>query len=498
MVNKKLGILFLASVILAFFAGFFTERILPSSPETNTTDMFEYIIESFDRYYYYDIDDEDVHDAFISAMEATINKIAEKNGDPYTRLLATPLASGATDDEKFVGIGISFLFEENDIRIGYVYPQGAAHLKLYPYDLIIGVKQTDEMIYFKDLEDSDEVLELISGSEGDVKEFIVKDADGNENIVSISYQEILTPTAYSKDLSESNIAYIKIESFASSSETSPGTAQVFQNTLNALEQTILQGENKTLILDLRDNPGGALTALHNQGVSQLIPGITQQLLTRNLEAPLFTMIPKSGTVESFFGALAEKKPYDIKVLVNENSASAAEVLAAALQSKGGYELYGRPTFGKGVYQNQVRLQDINNIRYYLVFTEGEWFYDGDKNVSDTPLVVNELPKTGIKSLDAPVYMGEMSYDHVYQELIDYQKFFNLYFDLTGLNQLREDGYFDLKTRDRVQAFNLEYGITGQTISLETARKVHEIYMDYLFDLTKDDELQELILIIKNS
>lgn len=90
MVSKKLGIMFLAGVILAFFAGFFAERILPSSPASNSSDMFEYIIESFDNYYYYDIDNEEVHDAFIASMEATINTIAEKNGDPYTRLLATP------------------------------------------------------------------------------------------------------------------------------------------------------------------------------------------------------------------------------------------------------------------------------------------------------------------------------------------------------------------------------------------------------------------------
>lgn len=497
MVSKKLGILFLAGVVLAFFAGFFAERILPSSPQSNTGDMFEYIIESFDNYYYYDIDDEEVHDAFISAMEATINKIAEDNNDPYTRLLATPLASGATDDEKFIGIGISFLFEENNLRVGYVYPQGSAHLKLYPYDLVIGIKQEEDIIYFNDLSDSDDVLEIISGSIDETKEFVVKNPDGLETIVSITYKEISTPTAHSKDLGETNIAYLKIERFAGSSEATPGTAQVFQNTLNALEQTILQGENKTLILDLRDNPGGALTALHNQGVSSLLPGITQQLLTRNLEKPLFTMIPKTGTVEAFYGALAQKKPYDIKVLVNEHSASAAEVLAASLQTEGGYELYGRTTYGKGVYQNQVRLKDIKGIRYYLVFTEGKWFYDGDKNVSDTPLVVSEIEKSGIKSIDMPVYEGEMTYDHVYEALAKYQAFFNVYYDLEGLDALRTDGYFDIKTRDIIFQFNIEHEISGQVLGLLTARKIHEIYMDDLFDLAKDDELQTLIQMIKN-
>ena len=157
----------------------------------------------------------------------------------------------------------------------------------------------------------------------------------------------------------------------------------------------MNGEGKTLIIDLRDNPG-ALTALHNQGVSSLIPGIAQQLLPRNIVAPLFTMIPRSGTVQVFEGALSQLKPYDIKVLVNEHSASAAEVLAAALQSRGGYELYGRPTYGKGVYQNQLRLSDINGIRYSLIYTEGQWYYGDSLNVSTTPLDVNLINNTGIK------------------------------------------------------------------------------------------------------
>lgn len=497
MVSKKLGIMFLAGVILAFFAGFFAERILPSSPASNSSDMFEYIIESFDNYYYYDIDNEEVHDAFIASMEATINTIAEKNGDPYTRLLATPLASGASDDEKYVGIGVSFVFEDNDLRVGYVYPQSSAHLKLYPNDLIIGIKHEETVTYFKDLEDNDDVLEAISGNESELKEFIVKNPDGLEYTVTITYKEILTPTAQAKDLGEANIAYLKIERFAGSSAVTPGTAQVFQNELNLLEQTILQGENKTLILDLRDNPGGALTALHNQGITSLLPGITQQLLVRNLERPLFTMIPKSGTVQTFYGALAQRKTYDIKVLVNEHSASASEVLAAALQAEGGYELYGRPTYGKGVYQNQVRLQDIEGIRYYLVYTEGKWFYDGDKNVEDIPLVVNEIENTGIKSIEMPVYEGEMSYDNVYPALSKYQAFLNVYYGLTGLDVLRTDGYFDQKTRDKVFQFNTEHEINSQKIGLLTARKIHEIYMNDLFDLTKDVELQTLISMIKN-
>jgi carboxyl-terminal processing protease len=251
-----------------------------------------------------------------------------------------------------------------------------------------------------------------------------------------------------------------------------------------------------LILDLRNNPGGALTALHNQGQASMLPGITQQLLPRNLEKPLFTMIPKSGTVQNFYGNLSQPKPYDIKILVNEHSASAAEVLAAALLTEGGYELYGRPTYGKGVYQNQVRLSDIRDVRYALIYTEGEWFYGDGLNVATTPLSVNLIESSGMRNLEMPIFKEIMSINHVYPELSLYQAFFNEYYGLSGSNALRTDGYIDEATPLKVLQYNIEKELTGDMIGLETARHIH---LDYIFQsgsLDDDDELQVLIDLIK--
>ncbi|HBY65411.1 MAG TPA: hypothetical protein DEG42_03355, partial [Acholeplasmataceae bacterium] len=132
--NKKLGILFLASVLLAFLAGYFSSQILPSLPVGSGDDTFEFIGESFQNYYYYDIEDDEIQKAFIDAMEASINSYAASNNDPYTRLVATPLNVTPTDDEIFIGIGISFTTEELGLRVNYVYPEGAAVGLIYPND----------------------------------------------------------------------------------------------------------------------------------------------------------------------------------------------------------------------------------------------------------------------------------------------------------------------------------------------------------------------------
>lgn len=498
MVSKKVSILFLFSVILAFFAGYFVERVIPIQPQSQTGGMFDYIINSFNNYYYYDLDDDEIHQAFIASMEATIESIANQHNDPYTRLVKTPLASSPAGDESFVGIGVSFSFEGLNLRIGYIYKGGAAEKKLYPNDLIIGMMVDDTEILFKDLSQEEDVLDMLKGSIDETKTMIVKTPDGMIEHISLTYKEILTPTAYSINLNEPNIGYIRITSFSSHSETSSGTALVFQNTLNSLEQNVLSGEGKTLIVDLRDNPGGALSALHNQGLSGMIPGIAQQLLLRNVSGPLFSMIPKNGKAQLFYGGLISEKGYDIKVLVNEKSASAAEVLAAALKYGGGYELYGMPTYGKGVYQNQVRLKDIRGIRYSLIYTEGQWYYGDQKNVQDNPLEVIPIAQTGVLALTMPIYRGAMSFDHYYQHLSHYQSFLNIYYNLSDENALRTDGYFDMKTQQIVNQFNIEHEIDSSMINRLTAIKIHDLYMEMIHDITKDGQLNALIDIIKQS
>jgi len=501
MVEKKLGILFLVSVVLAFFAGYFSSRILPEVPVGSGDDMFNLITESFERYYYYDIDEKEELDAFIESMRATINSYAKSNNDPYTRLVSTPLNATPSDNETFVGIGINLVFEKNNIRITNVVYGSAAHKVLYPNDLIVGIVVDDAEILFKNLSGETEVLSYLQGELGDTKRLMVLSPESTTTVYkNITYSEFATPTVYTIDLGETDIAYIKINQFAAEIEgVSLGTARIFSEILKDLELTTLSGQNKTLILDLRDNPGGSLSALHNQGVTGAFPGIVQQLLIRDLDNPAFTMVPKSGKVQSFIGGLIAPKPYDIKVLINENSASAAEVLAAALNTRGGYQLYGEETYGKGVYQNQVRLKDIQGVRYALAYTEGEWFYDGGKNVANDPLIVTKITQSGVKSMDIPLFVETLSIDMVSYSLTTYQDFFNYKFLFEGADKLRTDGYFDQKTLDAVIMFSTIHSLnTTNQITYLTSKIIFDEYLDDMRNEYLDIQLQELISIIKNS
>lgn len=502
MASRKLGIIFLAAVILSFLTGYHASRLLPFLPIAGGGDMFEYITESFQNYYYYEIDDDAINAAFIAHMEATIRAYAEANNDPYTRLVATPLSAVPGDDERFVGIGISFFMEGAYLRVLDVYRGSAADGKLYPNDLITGLVVDGVDLEFVTLPDQTSILETLRGEVDTVKILIVYDPDGIRHNVEVVYSEILTPTAFAVDLMEEDIAYLRITRFSEWIEDiTPGTSKVFADRLLELETTMLldHPENKTLILDLRDNPGGALSALHNQGQSGLLPGIVQRLLVRDIENSVFSMIPRSGKTILFNGGLNQPKPYHIVVLVNEQTASAAEVLAAGLHFNGGYALYGTPTFGKDVYQNTIRLRDIRGIRYSLVYTEGRWFYNDGMSVEDTPLPVNLIEQVGLHTIDMPVYMGLTVHDEVRPGLGLYQQFFNTYYGLDGEDMLRTDHYFDDATLAIINQFQLEEGLplTGH-LDRDTAIRVHDIYMATVHDWQQDRQLMTLIDLIKNN
>ncbi len=490
MANKKLGIIFLATVILTFFAGYFSNQVIDLFPSRRSSDLFEFINGEFEKYYYYDLNDPDKHEAFIRSIEAIIETYGKLNNDPYTRLVSSPVGESPQDHEAYHGIGVTIFQETGFLRILDVNPNGPAHGLLYPNDIILGVKVNNVAILFDELNTFSEMTQLISGQKGDLKTLIVMDPDNHIYDIEIELDEIKTPSVTLLDLNQNDIGYIRIHRFNPFiQQTSVGTASLFLDALNLIEHQFNQGDpsSKTLILDLRNNPGGALNALNREDTST-VPGITQQLLLRDLNQPIFSIDDNQKQMTHYYGGLNQAKPYQIVVLVNEQSASAAEVLAATLSSAG-YLVYGRQTYGKGVYQNTRNLFTIRGIQYALTLTEGQWYYDGDKNVKDHPIPVIDLPKEGIQNSVLPVYYQTIRKDTVDPTLIPYQAFLNLYLH----QSMREDGYFDEATEQAFLMFQIAQGIPATGIlDLITARHIHMVYQRMRSDIQYDTELQALI------
>lgn len=139
-----------------------------------------------------------------------------------------------------------------------------------------------------------------------------------------------------------DLGYIKINRFAES------TFKEFKKALNKLQE---QGAKK-LALDLRDNPGGFL-------------GIAEQILDEFLEDDTLILFTKnkSGKIEKTYATRrGDFEDGQIYILINENSASASEVVAGALQDNDKGVIVGRRSYGKGLVQREMALGDGSAVR----------------------------------------------------------------------------------------------------------------------------------------
>ena len=500
MANKKLGIIFLVTVLLAFTLGYFSSQVIPQTP-FRSQDMFDQITEEFRSSYYYSITDEDIAKAYIEQIRTTINTLGLLYDDPYTRLDEVSLSGSPSSSESYVGLGIYSTFDGLNVVVLDVFYQGSVYGMIYPNDRIVGIQVNQVDVLFDDFESQTAVLRALRGDLNEQKTLIVKNPDDVIRYETITYNQIPTPSVETIDLGQ-DIAYIKINNFSPFiKDVTQGTSTIFSDLLFDLEQSILNlnSTEKTLIIDLRNNPGGSLSALHNQGQSDTPRGILQALIPRDTQYPMFQMQGREGQPNDFYGSLNAPKPYDIKVLVNENSASAAEVMAAALHVSLGTQLYGQPTFGKKYFQNVVHLFDIQDMRYNLVYTQGIWTYADGKNVIDNPLPVTLIDPSKILMGKKPIYQGELSFDEVHISLQNYQVFLNHYFNFEGHEKLRTDGYFDQATQNALLSLQFQQPTLNATglLDYQTSQWIFNYYLMMQNVHIHDQQLNLLIEMIRN-
>ena len=140
----------------------------------------------------------------------------------------------------------------------------------------------------------------------------------------------------------SDLGYIKINRFAES------TYKEFKKALDRLQN---EGATK-LALDLRDNPGGFL-AIAEQIVDEFLEDDKLILFTKN----------KSGKIEkSYATRKGDFEEGEVFIIINENSASASEIVAGALQDNDKGTIVGRRSYGKGLVQREMALGDGSAVR----------------------------------------------------------------------------------------------------------------------------------------
>lgn len=188
--------------------------------------------------------------------------------------------------------------------------------------------------------DSNEVIRMIKGVEGTtVALTVVREGESDTLVLEATREEIVEETVTSRML-EDQVGYIAISSFDEI------TTEQFENALQVLKSQNMQG----LILDLRNNPGGRLNTAAEIADDLLPEGTITYTETKKGEQRFYT-----SEAETCLNL-------PMVVLVNENSASASEIVAGAIQDMEAGTLVGTITYGKGIVQSTYGLPDGSAIK----------------------------------------------------------------------------------------------------------------------------------------
>lgn len=289
--------------------------------------------------------------AAYSAIEAMVGSL----GDPYTRFL-TPealkdLAQNVTGDFVGVGLTVSLDAQTREWVVEKPFTESPAAIAgLKPQDVIVSLngKPTPTI-------DPANAAPYLIGPVGSKVSLQIRRGNQNLSYTLVREHINLNPLTYQTVASKAGkMGYIRLPVFTTKSSDS------MQNAIKTLESQQVGG----YLLDLRGNPGGVLDAGIAIARMWLAQGIIVSVQERN---------NPQETLSSNHQALTTKP---LVVLVDHQSASASEVLAAALQDNRRAVLVGTPTFGKGLVQSFEPLSDSSGI----LVTIAKYFTPKGKNI----------------------------------------------------------------------------------------------------------------------
>lgn len=361
-----------AFVLLAviYFGGQFLAQMNIALPfgMSNTAKICQ-IEEMLDTYYVEDYDKELAEELMYTGLVAGV-------GDPYTYYLSADSLAEQVEKNSghFVGIGVEiYAGDDGYIVVSSVTPGGPAEAAgILAEDKITEVD--GESITGKTAAD---VSALVKGEEGtDVTLTIFRESTGEVLEKTVTRQDIQVQTV-SWRMMDDNIGYISITNFREN------TYSQFKEALDTLEA---EGMEK-LVLDLRNNTGGLVKSAHEIGEELLPEGIM-----------VYTMDKEGNREDTLCDDVYNDVP--MVVLVNGNSASAAEILAGAIQDTGRGELIGTTTFGKGLVQRLFTLPDGSglNVTIQKYYTPNGTSIHG---VGITPDYEVELPEEYAQQTNIP-------------------------------------------------------------------------------------------------
>ena len=287
--------------------------------------------------------------------QAAERAMVEALGDRWSYYL-TPeelQAAMSTRENNYVGIGVTIEDDEKGLLIIQVTPESPADKAgLQPGEIICGVEGTPITPANRD-----ESVDRIRGEAGTKVRLDVLDEEGERRSVEITRDKVQSLSARWEML-DGDIALLTIANFYT------GAAKQVSSCLTELEEA----GAKALILDVRNNPGGYVTEV-TKILDRLLP-----------EGDVFRIRYYNGK-ETVYTSDKGFVDLPMAVLVNENSYSAAELMAAQVHEAAGAPLVGTRTTGKGYAQNLYPLADGSAVN----LSDAKYFTGGGTSLIGTGL-----------------------------------------------------------------------------------------------------------------
>lgn len=452
-------LIFLSAGITTIALTFGSEKVQPNI--VNEREEFQKLYETYDTIqdkYFTKVDEKKL-------VNGAINGMLDALDDPYSDYMNKEEASSfnETISSSFEGIGAEIQQKDSNIVIVSPIkgsPAEAAGLK--PNDIVLSVDGKS----LKGLS-STEAVTLIRGKKGTKVKLVIQRGQEDTFEVDLTRDTIPVETVYSEML-EDNIAKIQVTTFSEHTTT---------ELVSALKDMKGKGMNG-LVLDLRGNPGGIMEEAINIA-SMFVPK----------GEILFQVEDREGNKQILRSDNDSPIEFPTVVLVDKGSASASEIVAAAVKETVGIKIVGEKTFGKGTVQTAKELEDGSSLKYTTskwLTPKGNWI--NKKGIEpDVKVALPSYAQLTYISPEKEIALGSSSDEtKVAEEMLK----------AVGYEPGKVDGSFDKDTEAAVKNLQKEAklevnGVLKGETTLALMNKLREKILD------NDTQLNKAVEIIKN-
>ena len=325
--------LFLVTLLLGVLIGKGWDRAVLATETYEELKTFTEVLAHIQKHYVEEVKTKDLVYGAIRGMLATL--------DPHSAFMPPDVYKEVQVETKgeFGGVGIQIGIKDNRLTVIAPIdgtPAERAGIKAGDFILKVNEEPTKDMTLV-------DAVQKMRGPKGTKVTLTIQREGAAEPMVFVLTREIIKIESVRSKMLDGSIGYIRVTQFQDQ------TAKDVSAALRKLREQKMQ----SLILDLRNNPGGLLTSAVE--VSEQFVGPNRLIVY---------IKTREGRKDDYVSHTKEQQPddYPIIVLVNEGSASASEIVAGALQDWGRAVVVGVQTFGKGSVQTILPLGDGSGLR----------------------------------------------------------------------------------------------------------------------------------------